>query len=185
MVEIGAVGTDEEWYSLEAICNGQSGGGAACMMCSPCVDYPVAPCSPDELPHGGELQSILTEVFTLGNSPWGMMEVGVITEMCASCIASTLARDEALLLCGEPSASSRGPSTEPAPPQTDTTSGMIDCSDISPDLPCHAMLLVDELSHATSLQSIDKDVFCPCNRVRTEHPEWSPVAAESCSGGGR
>merc|ERR1711988_723825 len=60
------------------------------------------------------------------------------------------------------------------PPDGSSASPAIDCTDVALSLPCHIMLLVDEVRNATSLQDIDKEVFCPCERVRAANPEWSP-----------
>ena len=67
------------------------------------------------------------------------------------------------------------------PPEGD---GSIDCSGISPDLPCHAMLLIDEVRDAQSLRDIDPEIFCPCKLVRDAAPNWSPEVVGSCSGSG-
>ena len=42
--ELAAIGTEEEYYSLETICAGNAGGGEWCMLCSPCAsDAVLAP----------------------------------------------------------------------------------------------------------------------------------------------
>jgi hypothetical protein len=66
----------------------------------------------------------------------------------------------------------------------DEGDGSIDCSGISPDLPCHAMLLIDEVRDAQSLRDVDPEIFCPCKLVRDAAPNWSPEVVGSCSGSG-
>ncbi len=63
--------------------------------------------------------------------------------------------------------------------------GPIDCTGVNASLPCHAMLLVDEVSNAKSLHDIDRDIYCPCQFVREHAADWSPEVVASCPGGGR
>jgi hypothetical protein len=73
----------------------------------------------------------------------------------------------------------------PAPQPDSSPSVAIDCEGVDPNLPCNVLLLVDEVRDVASLQRINKDIFCPCARVRAENPDWSPVVAGACPGGGR
>ena len=66
----------------------------------------------------------------------------------------------------------------------DEGDGAIDCSGINPDLPCDAMLLIDEVRDAQSLRDIDPEIFCPCKLVRDAAPNWSSEVVGSCSGSG-
>ncbi len=77
------------------------------------------------------------------------------------------------------------PSADPEPDRT--TSAAIVCADVDPNLRCNALLLVDEIRYASSLNNINIEVFGPCVRVRDEHPDWSPaIFAGACpTGGGR
>jgi hypothetical protein len=63
--------------------------------------------------------------------------------------------------------------------------GPIDCTGVDVSLPCHVMLLVDELRSAASLHDIDREIYCPCQFVRENAADWSPELAASCPGGGR
>jgi hypothetical protein len=66
----------------------------------------------------------------------------------------------------------------------DEGDGSIDCSGINPDLPCDAMLLIDEVRDAQSQRDIYMEIFCPFKLVRDASPKWSSEVVGSCSGSG-
>jgi len=63
--------------------------------------------------------------------------------------------------------------------------GAIDCTGVATTLPCHVMVLIDEVRDATSLQDISPEVFCPCMLVRGNAPNANRETIASCNEGGR